>query len=1782
MSFRAIGNCCTTPLRVLFIIILFGVKLSAQLPITWYEKTILFTNPNNMGQGVKINPRVTNGNYTSLWGDICEPGSGTLTRTIEAWVLWFGTNPSEVFYLGYGNEHEARNYIALETGFDYPGIGITGSRITGVLAGDPYPVNPITSANPLPINQWTHVAITIDYPGGFLPSGHHRPGIMKYFVNGVMVASGTIQRYLLNGYESRDQSTDYGMHTYLGASLYALPNPNQFNGKIENFRVSKVLRYTENFDPAIAVEAVNDENYICDFRFQEPEGALTYSYEQNIYTAEIRNGAMRSDRSVEGINVNFAEMTIDSSFGVTNSGAYILCTIKPRGLNQFVELQYSSDGGANFYTNVTTDVPATDTQRVVQLLLSNLSPSTFYMLRLKANTNTGVAYSDLKGFYTAGPPVMTLFTPVLDDDLTGFHVQGRIVTNASDLGGGASVKFYYAESAGGPWTEFGLPAEIQHKPNPVLFGRHITGFAYNKRYYFRTGALNNFSPQEVYSNVVDAMSGVPPTVELISANAVTAFEAETSFKVNWNRKPTSFKVQISLSESGPWTDAYDTTNIRSNFLASRIPIRDLLPVTRYYYRVIATSVIGSTTSQTGSFITKNSTPLATTLEPQLVTANSTQLRGVINPNGGAINQVYIDYGNSPDSLLTTANLSPAQPYTGTQAILITHNHTFPLYQPVYYRIRVIMNETGITDSGEIKAQFPFPDGPAVWYKAESAGSPGVSLSSWRDYSLNNRDASQSSEDARPVINEITFAGDVGQRKALTFDGSNDLLSFGSAFLNGKDYTIYILESRTSDKADNYFLGGTGTQSNRAIVAGYSNNSTMRYSQLNGADMTAAASFTINKTTLSMFKNAEKQIRHDYVSGSSLLENQYLTEFPGAALGGNPASSHYYQGNILEVLIYDRSLNNQEQRSVENYFNRKYKLVTPQLTISPAANVVRTSATFNGTINPKGVQVTYRFEYGTTPGNYTHFQAEQTILGGNTPVPVTYRMTGINSTLNYFRLRVVSADRTFYTAEETFETVSKPGVSNSGASHIKVNSAQLNVRITPNQFVTGYNFEWANNPEFNQMAWTGWKTVSDINAQNVLLTHTAEWLLPDQIYYYRVRAENDSGVVYSEVKSFRTLKPKPPVAVTSGYVPIGRNHDGEINWRTSAGYVFNNPIKEYGWGDLIKTQYRIFFRVNARGIPTKARLRYTSGGYDEGMLWRGLQPNFIRDAHATEWFDIGSHTDFVWRKFTIPLSKMAGLFYHPLELHQDYRSFRFTIELQNEFHHVQISGMNSGLFFYANPFTKWGALAFSLLAGKSGITLSYDNPGHLKASRLVEEGRMRSLAAGMDFRPSDILNDLTNEVLTMTATATVQSGDDAPGITYFLYAPFPNLDSSAALSTNPELIEPGQGLVTVRHELPDLEVGRVYYYRQVAISGEDTIHGPLGRLIPALEDLSDKPLVAEAQTGTFILGETGATLNIEENHTDGPTQLEASLHNLLYPSLIPESIQSYGNKYWRITTDGAFEKGSPLAGGGFQYSLTFDLSNLPDDFQFPYRTILIRQDSTEAWTIADSIPGVSLTHSYPYITVRGLNHFSEFTDALPGDAPLPVELDLFNAKVKSNNVDLIWTTVTEVNNYGFEVQRNKANSTTGEFNPAHWQSVTFIPGFGNSNSPQKYTYSDKNLEKGKYRYRLKQIDTDGSINYSSAVEAEIFGVPLIFSMNQNYPNPFNPETTLEFTIPEDGLTELRIYNALGEQVETLLRKELKAGELHKVQFNASRYASGVYFARLNFGKKQLVRKMLLMK
>jgi len=192
-------------------------------------------------------------------------------------------------------------------------------------------------------------------------------------------------------------------------------------------------------------------------------------------------------------------------------------------------------------------------------------------------------------------------------------------------------------------------------------------------------------------------------------------------------------------------------------------------------------------------------------------------------------------------------------------------------------------------------------------------------------------------------------------------------------------------------------------------------------------------------------------------------------------------------------------------------------------------------------------------------------------------------------------------------------------------------------------------------------------------------------------------------------------------------------------------------------------------------------------------------------------------------------------------------------------------------------------------------------------------------------------------------------------------------------------------------------------------------------------------------------------------------------------------------------------------------------------------------------------------------------------AYDAEQPLPVTLSNFRSEVKEGVAILKWTTLTELNNDKFIIQR-KNNET--------WINIGEVLGSGISNSEKHYSYNDKLSSNGKFTYRIMQVDYNGSLSFSNEIVIENT-LPADFTMEQNYPNPFNPSTVIKYSLPRESFVKIQLYNLTGELIKSLVEQKKEAGT-YTVEFDGKNYPSGIYIYRISAGAFCKTMKMMLVK
>ena len=344
-----------------------------------------------------------------------------------------------------------------------------------------------------------------------------------------------------------------------------------------------------------------------------------------------------------------------------------------------------------------------------------------------------------------------------------------------------------------------------------------------------------------------------------------------------------------------------------------------------------------------------------------------------------------------------------------------------------------------------------------------------------------------------------------------------------------------------------------------------------------------------------------------------------------------------------------------------------------------------------------------------------------------------------------------------------------------------------------------------------------------------------------------------------------------------------------------------------------------------------------------------------------------------------------------------------------------------------------------------------------------------------------------------------------------------------------------------------------------------VDGPLSRTIAST---GEKML-------SFPLGIAGIyrplDFNFIESNSTSTTYTAEMMHSAPPSLTLPASLDGVSTiRYYTLSKS----NGSEFTNG------SVSLKYSSDDGVTDEENLRIAKSNGTVWQDLGPAAGGSAGQILSSATFSSLT-YNIFVLAIGfgGSNPMPVELTSFTASMGSNEVKLNWNTATEIQNYGFEVERTSAGLSM------RWEKIGFVKGSGNSNSVKGYSFTDKSCVKGKYSYRLKQVDTDGSFKYSEPVEVEISTIPQNYSIG-NYPNPFNPTTIIQFEIPQATHVNLTIYNVVGERVATLVDEEMEAGVYQRI-FSTNgingQLSSGIYLYRLATDNGiSITKKMILAK
>jgi hypothetical protein len=360
---------------------------------------------------------------------------------------------------------------------------------------------------------------------------------------------------------------------------------------------------------------------------------------------------------------------------------------------------------------------------------------------------------------------------------------------------------------------------------------------------------------------------------------------------------------------------------------------------------------------------------------------------------------------------------------------------------------------------------------------------------------------------------------------------------------------------------------------------------------------------------------------------------------------------------------------------------------------------------------------------------------------------------------------------------------------------------------------------------------------------------------------------------------------------------------------------------------------------------------------------------------------------------------------------------------------------------------------------------------------------------------------------------------------------------------------------------------------VTISGNATVNGSITYTTGRINVAGIFTRNNLSGTGIKVLFSANNYINIT---TSGITSITLQAHPNSYPPHITGSQDTTKvvKRYYTILSVTGIGEARPR----FDYLA----SEMGSSFT-PTNANVWQYKTSGAW-VNNGVYNALAYYAEPEFPLRESDLIGDYAITDAGTA-LPVQLASFAASyLNDEGVQIVWTTISEINNYGFYVERKAEQEENFTELPN-----SFREGHGSTLEPQDYSFMDSSIpQAGVYFYRLRQEDNDGLISYSQVVSISVSTLsvreegPIEFRLHQNYPNPFNPTTAIKFSVEKVENVKVVVYNMLGQEVALLFDDVAEPGYYYTVEFNGASLSSGIYFYRILTDSQSELKKMQLVK
>lgn len=299
---------------------------------------------------------------------------------------------------------------------------------------------------------------------------------------------------------------------------------------------------------------------------------------------------------------------------------------------------------------------------------------------------------------------------------------------------------------------------------------------------------------------------------------------------------------------------------------------------------------------------------------------------------------------------------------------------------------------------------------------------------------------------------------------------------------------------------------------------------------------------------------------------------------------------------------------------------------------------------------------------------------------------------------------------------------------------------------------------------------------------------------------------------------------------------------------------------------------------------------------------------------------------------------------------------------------------------------------------------------------------------------------------------------------------------------------------------------------------------------------------------FAFGTSGA---ITFNYRNGTSWSATGISGTPFQQGIDYEVEIYGNN---TTTSKSYTYGSLQTLDSNKIDIWVNGELIGNDLR---KAQLTNDANIDSWVFN----GDQSTGNVANIFIDNIDYHNDIAGT-----PLPVVIGSFNLSSAGRSALLNWTTLSEINNSGFVIERCKVNVS----NSGVWENAGFVTGNGTVNEPRYYSFSDNNLQTGSYKYRLKQTDFNGNFEYFSPSNLSEINIskPAEFELSQNYPNPSNPSSLINYRIPEDGYVKITLFDLTGKEA-AIIENGFQKADYYTALFNGTGLASGIYLYRLDF-------------